>query len=314
MFPGQFSESLDNDNFLFSFNSSSSDKMLLIHRLKIDYLKEFQSGFSFNLQFQNKRYKPLGMLTFIDQNGQRDQHINTDEISLELRFAPNQKFYQTKNQRRLIKNKYPIFNISHSIGFKGFLNGEYNFSKSTIKMSKRSYLSLLGYSDFELEMGKIWGQVPFPLLHIPIANQSVGYQFKAFNMMNYMEFINDQYLTLNWNHFFKGAIFNKLPIIKKLKIREVVGLKMLMGYLSDKNNPEIQPQLLQFPTDQSGLPTTFVMNETPYFEASFGFTNIIKFIRVDFVKRLNYLEEKHQISKLFGVKGMGVKFSVKFDF
>ena len=89
---------------------------------------------------------------------------------------------------------------------------------------------------------------------------------------------------------------------------------MLIGQLSEKNNPEVQPQLLQFPSNQLGQPTTFIMNEAPYLEASFGMTNILKFIRLDFVKRLNYLKEKHQVSSLFGVQGMGVKFSVKFDF
>jgi hypothetical protein len=173
---------------------------------------------------------------------------------------------------------------------------------------------LLGFSDIEIEAGKFWGQAPFPILQIPIANQSLGYQFKSFNLMNYMEFINDEYLSLQWNHFFKGAIFNKLPLIKKLKVREVIGLKALAGRLSDENNPNVHPELLQFPTNSEGEKTTHLMSSTPYIEASIGVTNIFKFLRVDLIKRLTYLEDKHDLSSTFGVRGMGIKFSAKFDF
>ena len=314
MFPGQFSESLDNDNFLHSFNSSASDKMILHHKFHFDYLKEYQSGFSFNILLNNHRFKPLGALTFVDENGIIDKHINTDEIGMKVRYAPKQQFYQTKNQRRIIKNKYPIVSISHTIGFTGLFNGEYDFSKSSVELSKRSYVPLLGFSDIEIEAGKFWGQAPFPILQIPIANQSLGYQFKSFNLMNYMEFINDEYLSLQWNHFFKGAIFNKLPLIKKLKGREVIGLKALAGRLSDENNPNVHPELLQFPTNSEGEKTTHLMSSTPYIEASLGVTNIFKFLRVDLIKRLTYLEDKHELSSTFGVRGMGIKFSAKFDF
>ncbi|MBL6657439.1 MAG: carboxypeptidase-like regulatory domain-containing protein [Flavobacteriales bacterium] len=313
-FPGQYSQSLDNDNFLHSFNSNASDKMILKHNFHFDYLKEFQSGFSFNILFDNNRLIPLGELIFIDGLGKYDKHINTDEVSLKLRYAPKQQFYQTKNQRRILKNKHTIVSINHTQGFTGFFNGEYNFSKSSLELGKRSYIPLLGYSDIEVEVGKFWGTAPFPILQIPIANQSLGYQFKSFNLMNYLEFINDEYITIQWNHFSKGAIFNKLPLIKKLKVREVIGLKALVGSLSDKNNPNLHPELLQFPENSNGEKTTHLMNRTPYIEVSAGITNVFKFIRIDIIKRISYLHDKYQISSAFGVRGMGIKFSAKFDF
>jgi len=314
LFPGQYSESLDNDNFLHSFNSSASDKMILKHNLHFNYLKEFQSGLSFSLSFDNNRLKPLGELIFINGFGKYDKHINTDEVSVKIRYAPKQQFYQTKNQRFILKNKYPIISVNHTQGFTGFFNGEYNFSKSSVELSKRSYVPLFGYSDIEIEVGKFWGEAPFPLLQIPIANQSLGYQFKSFNLMNYMEFINDDYFSVQWNHFFKGAIFNKLPLFNRLKVREVIGLKALVGNLSDKNNPNLHPELLQFPENSEGEKTTHLLNDTPYLEVSAGVTNIFKFIRVDVVKRLTYLDDTYEVGSTFGVKGMGIKFSAQFDF
>ena len=314
LFPGQFLEKLDHDNFLLSFNPGISDKMLLIHKFKLGYLNEFSSGFSFDLKYENKRLKPLGNLSFENGFGHKDYHINTDEFSVKLRYAPNEKFYQTKNGRRRITNKHPVFVLKHTIGLEGFFNGEHDFSKSTFEIIKRVYVPLMGHSDMNVEFGKFWGKAPFPLLQIPIANQSLGYQKEAFNTMNFMEFVNDEYLSVKWTHFFKGAIFNKLPLLKNLKVREVVGIKAIMGRLTDVNNPEIDKYLLKLPTDLDGNPTTHILNETPYIEASVGVTNILKFLRVDLVKRLNYLDEKYEVTSLFGQRGLGLRFSAKFDF
>jgi len=314
MFPGQYLEKLDHDNFLLSFNSGISDKMLLIHKLKLGYLKEFASGLSLDMKYENKRLKPLGNLFFENGFDQKDYHINTDEFSVKLRYAPNEKYYQTKNGRKRITNKYPVFVLNHTIGFEGFFNGEHDFSKSTFEIIKRIYVPLMGHSDMNIELGKFWGKAPFPLLQIPIANQSLGFQKEAFNTMNFMEFVNDEYLSVKWTHFFKGAIFNKLPLLKRLKVREVVGVKALMGRLTDINNPEIDKNLLRLPTDLNGNPSTHILNDAPYVEASVGITNILKFLRIDLVKRLNYLDEKYEVISLFGQRGLGLRFSAKFDF
>ena len=314
LFPGQYLEKLDHDNFLLSFNSGISDKMLLIHKLRLGYLKEFVGGISFDLKFENKRLKPLGNLSFKNGFGFKDYHINTYELSITLRYAPNEKFYQTKNGRRRITNKHPVFIANHIIGIKGLLNGEHKFSKSTFEVIKRIYIPLMGHSDVSFEMGKFWGKAPFPLLQIPIANQSLGYQKEAFNTMNFMEFINDEYFSVKWSHFFKGAIFNKLPGLKHLKIREVIGVKALMGRLTDLNNPYIDKNLLQLPVDLNGNPSTHILVDKPYVEANIGVTNIFKFFRVDLIKRLNYLDQKYQASSLFGQRGLTLRFSAKFDF
>jgi len=142
----------------------------------------------------------------------------------------------------------------------------------------------------------------------------LGYQKEAFNTINFMEFINDEYLSLRWSHFFKGAIFNKLPLLKHLKIREVVGVKALLGKLTDTNNPNMDNSLLQLPTDSNGKATTHILNGKSYIEASIGITNILKFFRVDLIKRLNHLDEKYEVTSLLGQRGLTVRFSAKFDF
>ena len=136
----------------------------------------------------------------------RDNFIRTDAFDINLRFAPNEQFYQGKNFRLPIPNEYPIFKLNYRQGVKGVINGEYQFSRVAGQVFKRFYLAQLGFTDVELEPGKIFGTVPYPLLNLPQANQSFFLQEPSFNMMNFMEFISDEYVSLKVTHYFNGFI------------------------------------------------------------------------------------------------------------
>jgi hypothetical protein len=126
-------------------------------------------------------------------------------------------------------------------------------------------------------------------------------------MMNFLEFVSDQYASLNIDHHFNGFILNKIPITKRLKLREVVSGKILFGSLSDNNNPASHPDLLKFPVDNLGSPITFTLDQKPYVEVSAGIENIFKFFRVDVVKRLTYLSNPN-------VSDIGIRVRFRFDF
>ena len=159
----------------------------------------------------------------------------------------------------------------------------------------------------------MFGKAPFNLMFLPRANQTYSYQTFSYNMMNFLEFVSDQYVSFNTLYYMNGYIFNKIPLIRKLKLREVFTFKMLYGSVSDKNNPNLHPDLIQFPTDESGNPTTFTLAEKPYMEGSVGVANIFKVISVDLVQRFNYLENPN-IPSLFGVKGLGIRFRMGLEF
>jgi hypothetical protein len=234
--------------------------------------------------------------------------ITTTELSGELRWAPNEQFYQGKNFRIPIINKYPIFNLRFIAGVKGLMKGEYDYQNLSLRVEKRFYLSQLGYADATLEGGHIFGQLPFPLLTIHRANQTYSYQLESYNLMNFMEFVSDQYAAGSVNIHFNGFFLNKLPLIKRLKLREVVSAKVLYGGVRDENNPAKTNSLLKFPTDVSlATPTTFALGKAPYMEVSVGVANIFKFVRVDLVKRLSYLNNP-------GISIWGIRTRVAFDF
>lgn len=316
IFPGQDLQFLNDDNFLLSFRRGNSDQMIFFDSYKIDYNKESHSGFAYNIIYEYRKQRPIGRLEFETNEAIPEQidAIRTDAFDINLRFAPNEQFYQGKNFRLPLPNKYPIFKLNYRQGINGLTKGNIEFSRVAGQVFKRFYLAQLGFTDMELEGGKVFGSVPFPLLNLPQANQSFFLQEASFNMMNFMEFLSDEYTSLKVTHYFNGFIFNKLPLFKRLKLREVVSLKALYGNLTSDNNPDLNPELYRFPTAPDGTPSTFPFEKgVPYVEASVGIMNLFKLFRVEFLQRVTYLDNPN-IPSLFGVKGLGIRAKGKVDF
>ncbi len=308
--PGQELAFVQEDNFLLSFKRGNNNKWLYNNVFKVEYLREFGKNFTYTFGYKNWKQTPAGTIVYEKQTPANEliHDITTSELSAEIRWAPNEQFYQTKAFRSPIINKYPIFKFRYIAGVKGLFGGEYNFSNLNLSMEKRFYMSQLGYTDITVQGGYIFGQVPFPLLTIHEANQSYSYRLYAYNLMNFLEFVSDRYAAVNFDLHLNGFIFNKLPLIKRFKLREVASAKVLFGGIRDENNPDKNPKQLKFPSDPlTGAPTTFSLNNKPYIELSVGVANIFKFLRIDVVKRVTYLENP-DISKL------GLRARIRFDF
>ena len=307
--PGQELQFVQEDNVLLSFKRGNNNKWLFNNYLKGEYIHEFGKNISYTLGFKNWNQTPAGDI-FFQKTADLSmvKNITTTELSGEIRWAPNEQFYQGKNFRIPIINKYPIFSLRFIAGVKGLMKGEYNYQNLSLRMEKRFYLSQLGYVDATLEGGHIFGQLPFPLLTIHRANQTYSLQLDSYNLMNFMEFVSDQYAAGSVNIHFNGFFLNKLPLIKKLKLREVLSAKVLYGSVRDENNPTKTNSLLKFPTDITlGNPTTFSLGKAPYMEVSVGIANIFRLVRVDLVKRLSYLDNP-------GISTWGIRTRVAFDF
>src|SRR5690606_17578190 len=200
--------------------------------------------------------------------------------------APHEAFFQRNLDRTSIINEFPIFNLRYNVGLKGPLRGEYSYHTLQLGVFKRLFLSQLGLADITLATGYIFGTVPFPLLDIPYASRTYALAQDAYALMNDLEFVNDQYIKLHVEHRLHGFFLNKVPLLKRLKIREVVGFKLLYGNVRPENRPENNPYVFQLPTDGEGNRTTFIMGRKPYMEASVGLENILNVLRVEYVRRL----------------------------
>lgn len=313
-FPGQELDFYSPGNFFLSFQRGDATKMLLSETYGIKYRREL-NGFSYELGVNRKKRMPYGSLKFGYFEGDNEQFrsdITTSEVGLALRYAPNEQFIQGKDRRTQIFNKYPIIRTNISQGISA-LDGDFNYTKLRINLFKQFEWTLAGRTNVSIESGKTWGKIPYLLQFIPRGNQTYAYELNSYNLMNFMEFAADQYVSAKVEHYFSGLIMNRIPLIKKLKLREVLTVKGIYGNLSKKNDPSFHPSRIQFPKNEDGVSTTYTFDNRPYLEASLGFTNIFKVLRVDFVYRVNYHEHVN-VPSLFGKEGMGVRIKTHVEF
>ncbi|TDO20647.1 DUF5686 and carboxypeptidase-like regulatory domain-containing protein [Pedobacter duraquae] len=302
--PGQELRSNSEDDFISSFKRGENNRYLYNDFYRIQYVQEFQNHFGFDLGFRKWSQSPAGALSYYNiVNNQTNiiDQITTSEFNVSMRYAPNEKFYQGKRSRVIVNNKYPIYNLRYAVGIKGLLGGQYNYQNIMASVDKRFYLSQLGIADVKFEAGYVGGgKVPYPLLAIHKANQTYAYQIYAFNMMNFLEFVSDHYAAVYADHTFSGFFLNKIPLLKSLKLREYVSFKAIYGGVRAENNPANDPQLMQFNKNSAGVPTTYTFDKLPYMEGSVGIGNIFKILRLDGVRRFNYLD--HPNAPKYGVR------------
>lgn len=309
--PGQELQFVQESNFLLSFKRGNNDKWLYNDLARLDYVHEFENHFSMAAGYKYWKQQPAGSIDYVMPNPATQQldtieGIKTSELGLTLRYAPNEKFYQGKLYRIPIINEYPVYTLRYIAGIKGLTGGQYNYNFIGANIWKRFYLSPIGYSDVTFDAGYNGGKVPFPLLTIHHANQSYAYQMASFNMMNFLEFVSDHYASLFVDHYFNGFIFNKIPLMKKLKWREVIEAKVLYGGLRAENDPAKNPEQMRFPYTNNAL-GTFALENKPYVEAGFGIANIFKILRIDCIRRFTYLNNPD-------IPKWGLRFYTKFDF
>ena len=308
--PGQEDLFTSGNTFLTSFNRGYNDNWLYNNIARLSWVHEFGNHISYILGTEYWKQQPAGSLTFVNEPSPSKYdtipQITTGSISLSFRWAPNEQFFESKAARRNIINKYPVVSFQYSRGIKGLYGGEYNFDAYRLNLSKRVMISPIGFSDIRLNASYLYGTLPFPLLIIHPANRTYFYSEYSYNLMNVEEFVSDHYVGLNIDHYFNGFFFNKIPLLKKLRLRELITAKILFGGLRKENNPAFNPNQMLFPTT-NGVTSTFTLGNQPYLEAGFGIYNIFSFLRIDFIERFTYLDHP-------SVSRFTILFSSNFNF
>lgn len=318
IFPGLKLEFIDEANVLTSFRRGDAEQMLFVDSYNIDYFNEGGLGF-FKLGLEKRKrqaYGALDFFTLVDGSKTPVADVTTSEISFAAEYSPNTNYIQGRERRIPIKSKFPRFQLSYRAGL-NTLGGNHEYHNLSLQIKKRVPLSIVGRSDIQFEVGRVFGkELPFVLLYIPQSNQAYSFQPTSFNTMNFIEFVTDKYVRFNMQHFFDGYIFNRIPLLKKLKLKEVVTFKGIYGGLDDANDPTLPENghLLQFNQNAEGdyLTTAFTPGE-PFIEYGFGIYNIFRFLRFDLIKRVNYLDRPN-VEQVFGVKGLGIRGRVKVEF
>lgn len=298
--PGDRFMDTDKDNFLVALKWAETNKMQHYNRQQLTFEYETDWGMKATVSGKAEGNESCGHMTFstLDQpmpteyrkagNGDR---MRTTELTTRLRYAPGETYVNNKLRRRVINLDAPVFSIAHTVGFSGLLGGEYSYQYTEVGLHKRFWLSnSWGKLDFHLKGGIQWSQVPYPLLIHPAANTSYIIQPETFNLINTMEFLNDRYCSLMAFWDLNGKVLNRIPLIQRLHWRERIGIRMLWGGLSDKNNPTLpenagNPRLMYFPDG-----VNLMEPHRPYAELVLGLHNVFRFFRIEYVRRLSYNE------------------------
>ncbi|MCC8132613.1 MAG: DUF5686 and carboxypeptidase regulatory-like domain-containing protein [Tannerellaceae bacterium] len=296
------------DNVFLAWKRQKDDQATYLRKMELAYTHEMHSGFSYYVNLRHYKeyatvYTPFNEIINDRFETRWLDDYKISELEVKLRYAPNEKFYQSRNYRYPITLDAPVFILSHTIAAKGFLGTSYDYNRTEFGIQKRFWLSAFGYMDIYAKAGKVWNRVPYALLIIPNANLSYSIQPESYTNMNAMEFLNDEYVSWDWTYNINGALFNRIPLVKKLKWREVVSFRGMFGNLTDKNNPYLPGAegLYAFPE------ATHLMGKDPYMEYGLGVENIFKFLRLDYVRRLTYLDNP-------GIQKHGVRFMMRLTF
>ncbi len=296
---GQIPNYFPRDHFIqFLTVRNPQDRLIFNKSARFFTEREWFTGFSTRLEFSRQNLAARGDWQFarVPQDNPLDipliiDDIVTSELSIGTRFAFRETFVSGEFERISLGSKYPIVQARATMGMKGVFDSEFQYQKLTINVSDRIPLGPFGNLFYVLEGGNTWEKAPYPLLFVHSGNESFFYNSAAYNTMNFFEFVSDRYASARVEYHLEGFFLNKIPLFKKLKWRELVGVNGLYGGFDEKH------------LDLMILPErTFSFDNRPYAEAYVGLENIFRFFRVDAIWRLTYLENPNvkQLGILIG--------------
>ncbi|MBK0402852.1 carboxypeptidase-like regulatory domain-containing protein [Adhaeribacter sp. BT258] len=292
----------DNALFLASSRFGELKRPYRQHETELWAQRELFKGFTERITLRQRSFNPLFPFSYVFDSNENGvvlkNSFSTSEIIFDTRFANNELFLQSENSRISLGNKgWPVFNLRYLLGLKNALGSDVSYQRLEANVKQDIPMGILGTGRYELEAGRIFSTVPYPLLEVHLGNETPFYTRNAFALMNYFEFASDSYASLHYNQHLEGFGLNSIPLISKLKWRMVLTGNVLYGHLSDANLALLPAQ------DHKGRDLeTFSQftNGLPYAEVGYGFENIFKFLRVQAFHRLTY--RNNPDANNFGIK------------
>jgi hypothetical protein len=296
---GLYEDQISTDN-IFTLAIRKKDipqKFVMMDEKRLEFYKEWFSGFSFHWTLTNTRYNPylpLPEKKYFIQSAKQHTPLDNSEIGLTLRYAWREKFLEGNYYRISLGSPYPIITLDAALGVKGVLGSSYSYQKLKLGISDNVSIAPLGKLYYNFYGGKIFGTLPYLMLEVHPGNELYYYDSYAFDMMNRYEFLSDKWAGFNIEHDVGGGIFSYIPWVRKLKLRQFWTAKGVIGSLSEAN------QALNF---QGSYPFKTLAGN-PYLELGTGVENILHFIRIDLVWRVLPKPQFHEpLQKRFGIFG-----------
>lgn len=296
----------DNENYstgLFTaFNLLGSNKLNMNRDVRIMFGTDIRNGLRVGVTLGNRLYEfqKVGNYNFAYYPDRMDtthylQSFTNSTITFNIRYAPRNYYLQNDNRRVNFTGIGPDWYGTYIQGIPGIFGGDFKYSRLIAGVNYNKVWGAIGRTTTNIEFSRVFGILPYPLLTVYIGNQSFVYNTRAYNQMRIFEFITDKSASFGMEHHFNGYFFNRIPLLKWLKWREIVGTKIIYGSLDQRNFDLIPKYTSEGPVTQF---KTF--GSEPYAEISAGIENIFKIIRLDAVWRLTYRNEP--TARNFGLK------------
>lgn len=292
------------DNIFMNVRTSSQKEMYLYNRQRLTFNYETEAGWRYNARVQTQSNETAGLLHFYKVNTGEEVHkIRLTDATVGITWNPGVTYVNTKRARLPVNLDSPDISLSHTMGFKGVLGGDFRSNITTLGIYQRQWLGSFGFMDFHVIGRAQWNKVPFPLLIQPPVNLTYVETENTVSLVKDWEFLNDRQVFWCWKWDLNGKILNRIPLIRRLKWREFVNVKGFWGTLTDKNNPLKNTDdnlIYRFPAD------SHIMSNKPYWEVEAGIHNILKLISIGYVRRLTY--------NYPGISKWGIRFDFQASF
>ncbi len=292
------------DNVFLALKRQKDNKLAYLRQTHLQFKWENRHNLAFTFNIQHNVHEGSRLLQYVYSDGSMRKRYSETGVQLSLRYAPGETFFQTRSERIPINLDSPVFSLTHTWMPGGVFGNLHAVNKTEIGVRHRFWFSAFGYTDVLLKAGGVWSKVAYPDLFMPAANLSYTIQPETFALMSAMEFVGDRYLSADVTYWLNGWLLNRVPLVKRLKLREVVSCRLWWGHLTRKNDPTLHDDLFMFP---EGAICSTMRGEPPYVEMSVGLDNILTILRIDYVWRMTH---RH----VPGTDTRGVRVALHFTF
>jgi hypothetical protein len=273
---------------------------------RVAFQREFFKGFSQKISFRHWTFEPTFNFGYPDDptdvaNSEVLETFQSSEVTLESRYARDEYFIINDNERiSLGTNKWPVITLKYTHGFEGVFGSDFDYDKLRLTVKKRMKWGPLGYAYLTITGENVFNALPYPMLSLHLGNQSPVYSTVTYNLMNYGEFVSDHFVSLQYQHYLEGFLLNRVPLLKKMNWRLLGTVNVIEGGMRQSNRDMIAQYNA---SGEETLPVGYFTNGKPYVELGYGVENIFRFLRVDFVHRVSYLDHTIgvQTARKFGV-------------
>ncbi|RCR66014.1 DUF5686 and carboxypeptidase-like regulatory domain-containing protein [Larkinella punicea] len=297
---GTSSENLGGNTIFAAYTRFGTLRRPYMQEFHNTYLRsELGKGITQTISLRNRSFEPLFPFAYNtnDRETITASQYRTTELLFETRFAPGSLMIQSDNDRFSVEgNNNPVFTFRYQLGMQDVLHGDFSYHRFSLNVRHSFRMGVLGRTRYQVNAGYIPSTIPYPLLYMPLGNETFFRVENSYNLMNFFEFVTDRYVGVMAEHNFEGLFFNRIPAIRRLKWRFLATGNILMGGVSQANTALIPA------TNQLGEPVLGFqsLSRAPYVEVGYGIDNIFKVFRVDAIHRLTYRNNPN--ISTFGIK------------